>query len=115
MKTNRFAFNVIGLLVAGLFALAALSTVFVVMPGVPVKDHGWWRFLATTEAIGALTVGGGSLVNLTRGRRLDPWPTGIMIVGYLVTIWLFPLAIWGIVSLIVERKCPREEPAIAEA
>jgi len=110
MKINRLAFNVVGLIIAGLCAFAALSTLFFVLPGAPSKSQGWWYFMATSEAIAALTLGGGSIVNLARGRRLAPWPTAIMILGYLVMVWLLPLAIWGVVSLILERKHRHKEP-----
>jgi hypothetical protein len=114
MKTNRLAFNVVGLIVAGLCGMAALSTLFIVLPSAPAKQQTWWYFMAASEAIAALNLGGGGIVNLAKGRRLAPWPTGIMIVGYLVMVWLFPLAFWGIISLILERKHRQKESAIAQ-
>lgn len=104
MRINRFAFIIVGLIVAGLCSIAALSTLLVVLPSQPPKDHGWWHFLVTIAVIAALTLGGGGVVNLAKGRRLAPWPTGFMILGYLVTVWLLPLALWGMVSLIREHK-----------
>ena len=114
IKTNRLAFNIVGLIIAGLCGLAALSTLFVVLPSAPSKQHTWWHFMAACEAIAALTVGGGGIVNLAKGRRLAPWPTGIMIVGYLVMVWLLPLALWGVISLILERKRRQKESGSAQ-
>jgi hypothetical protein len=105
MSVNRFAFNFVGMLIAGVCLFAALSTVFVVLPGISPHKRGFWHFLTVIEAATALTVGGGGIANLTKGRRLAPWPTGIMIAGYCISVWLAPLAVWGIVSLLVERKC----------
>jgi len=104
MKINRIAFNIVGLVIGGLCAFAALSTLFLVLPGAPPKAHGWWYFMAASEAIAAVTVVGGGIVNLAKGRLLAPWPTGAMILGYLIMVWLFPLALWGVISLILERK-----------
>ena len=114
MKINRFAFNIVGLIVAGLCVFAALSTLFVVLPSGPTKAHGWWYFMAASEAVATLTLGAGGIVNLAKGRRLAPWPTGVMIFGYLVMVWLLPLALWGIVSLILERKHLQKESASAQ-
>jgi hypothetical protein len=114
MKTNRLAFNIVGLIIAGLCGLAALSTVLVALPSAPSKQHAWWHFMAACEGIAVLTVGGGGIVNLAKGRRLAPWPTGIMIVGYLVMVWLLPLALWGVISLILERKHRQKESGSAQ-
>ncbi len=99
---------------AGLCAFAALSTLFVVLPGEPRAAHGWWYYMAASEAIGALTVGAGACVNLAKGRRLAPWPTGMMIFGYLVMTCLFPLALWGLISLMLERKYRQTGSASAQ-
>jgi hypothetical protein len=109
MSVNRFAFNFVGILIAGVCLFAALSTVFVVLPGFSPDKRGFWHFLIVIEATTALTVGGGGIANLIKGRRLARWPTGIMIAGYCVSVWLVPLALWGIVSLLVERKCRPNE------
>jgi len=114
MKTNRLAFNIVGLIIAGFCGLAVLGTVLVVLPSAPSEQHTWWHFMAAWEAIAALTVGGGGVVNLVKGRRLAPWPTGIMILGYLVTVWLLPLALWGVISLILERKHRQKESGSAQ-
>ena len=114
MKINRLAFNIVGLIIAGLCAFAALSTLFVVLPGAPPKAQGWWYFMAASEAIAALTLGGGGMVNIAKGRRLAPWPTAIMILGYLVMVWLLPLALWGVISLILERKHRQKETGGAQ-
>ena len=106
---NRIAFNIVGLFIAALFTLAALSTLFVVMPGTPPEARTWWHFMVALEAMAALSLGVGAIVNLAGGRRLAPWPTGIMIFGYCVTMWLLPLALWGVISLVVEHKRRRKE------
>jgi hypothetical protein len=113
MKTNRFAFNLVGLIIAGLCLFAALSTLFVVLPGFPKDKRGFWYFMASIEFVTALTVGTGGMLNLVK-RRLAPWPTGIMIAGYCAAIWLVPLALWGIVSLLIERRHRRSESGNAE-
>jgi hypothetical protein len=114
MKTNRFAFNVVGLIIAGLCLFAAFSTLFVVLPGIPNDQRGFWYFMASIEFITALTVGAGGTLNLVKRRGLAPWPTGIMIAGYCASVWLVPLALWGIVSLLVERRHCRNEPGNAQ-
>jgi hypothetical protein len=113
MKTNRFAYNVVGLIIAGLGLFAALSTLFVVLPGTPNDKRGFEYFLASIEFVTALTVGAGGILNLVKRRGLGPWPTGIMIAGYCASVWLVPLALWGIVSLLVERRHRRNEPGNA--
>src|SRR5262245_57894112 len=108
MKINRFAFNIVSLIVAGLFAVAAFGTVFAVLPGASLEHRGFWHLMAAIESIVAVTAGGGGIVNLVKGR-LAPWPTGIMIVGYIITVWLLPLAIWGVISLVLEHKRHKKE------
>ena len=55
-----------------------------------------------------LMLGGGGIANFAKGR-LAAWPTGVMIAGYCISVWLLPLAIWGVVALLAERKRQNNE------
>ena len=112
MRASHIAFNIVALLIAGLCVVTLLSALFVVMPGVPPDKRGFWYFLISLEAILIVTLGGGGVANFAKGR-LAPWPTGTMIAGYCITIWLLPLAIWGVFALLAERKRQRNEPGNA--
>ena len=114
MKANRFAYNIVGLIIAGLCVFAALSTLFIVMPSLPNGKPGFWYFLASLEAVTALTVGPGAVINLAKRRGLAPWPTGIMIAGYCATVWLLPLALWGIISLLIENKRRKNQAEMSD-
>ena len=63
------------------------------MPGTPPDNRGIWYFIISLEAILILILAGGGITNFAKGR-LAPWPTGIMVAGYCISIWLLPLAIW---------------------
>jgi hypothetical protein len=114
MKTSQIAFNIVALLIAGLCVLSLLSTLFVVMPTVPHGSRGIWYFIISLEAILIVMLGGGGIANFAKGR-LAPWPTGTMIAGYCLSMWLLPLAIWGVIALQSERKRQRNEPENATA
>ena len=108
MKAGQIAFTVVGLLIAGLCLVSALSSLFIVLPGIPTDRRGFWYFLIALEAIMILMLGGGGIANFAKGR-LAAWPTGVMIAGYCISVWLLPLAIWGVVALLAERKRQNNE------
>src|SRR5690349_9558803 len=109
MKPGHTIFNIIGLFIAGMLLVSALSAWFVVMPGVPVEKRGFWHFLIVLEAIMIALIGGGGIANFAKGR-LAGWPTGTMIFAYCISVWLLPLGIWGVVILMSEHKRRQREP-----
>jgi hypothetical protein len=86
-----------------MFLVSVLCILFIVAPGHSPETQGWWHFLLAYEAVLVLTIGGGAITNLAKGR-LSGWPPGAMICGYFMSLWLIPLAIWGIVALVREQK-----------
>ncbi len=111
MKFNQLAFIIVGLVIAGVALFAALSTWFIVLPDIGSGKRRFFYFLMAVEVVTFLAVGGGGIANLAKGRRLAPWPTGIMILGYCASVWLLPLALWGIISLVLEHKRAQAENA----
>jgi hypothetical protein len=103
MKPSHLVFNILTLLIAVLLVVSLLGAWFLVMPSMPADGRNFWHFIIAFEVILILTLGGGGIANFAMGR-LAPWPTGIIIAGYCISMWLFPLAIWGLVALLVERK-----------
>ncbi len=103
MRAGQIAFTIVGLLIAGLCLVSLLSAVFIVLPGVPIDKRGFWYFLISLEAIVVIMLGGGGIANFAKGR-FSPWPTGVMIGAYCISVWLLPLAIWGVIALLAERK-----------
>lgn len=108
MKLGHIIFNVVGLFVAGMLLVSALSAWFIVLPGIPVERRGLWHFLLVLEAIMIVLIGGGGIANFAKGRPAG-WPTGIMIFAYCISLWLLPLGVWGIVILVMEQKRRRGE------
>jgi prolipoprotein diacylglyceryltransferase len=103
MKTSQVIFNAIGLFIACMALVSIISILFVVMPGYPEQKRSWWHFLSVYEGVLIITIGGGALGNLAKGR-LSGWPTGLMVAGYFMSVWLIPLGIWGIIVLRAEQK-----------
>jgi hypothetical protein len=108
MKLGHIIFNVVGLFIAGMLLVSALSAFFIVMPGVPIEKRGFWHFLIALEAIMIVLIGGGGIANFAKGR-LAGWPTGTMIFAYCISVWLLPFGIWGIVVLLAEHKRRQRE------
>jgi hypothetical protein len=108
MRRDHVIFNGVGLFIAGLLSLAALSTYLAVLPGVPTGKRDFWHFLIAIEIMMGIFIGGGGIANLAK-RQITGWPTGIMIFAYCMSIWLFPMGIWGIVILLAERKRRKRE------
>ena len=104
MKTGQNLFNAIAILVAGLILFAGLvSLADSVRSQFP--RHGanfWFAFFMTSCAL-ALLIGGGGLANFAN-RKFTPGPTVVVILGYSLSVFLLPLAVWGIVLLVQERK-----------
>ena len=86
-----------------MFLISLLSILFLVMPDIPLEKRGFWHFLIAYEVVLIGTIGGGALTNFAKGR-LSGWPTGLMSAGYFISVWLIPLAIWGIIALRSEQK-----------
>lgn len=95
MKPSHIAFNFVGLIMAAFLLISALGILFIVMPNASPGSSGIWRFTIAVETIIVLLLGGGGVMNFARGRLLA-WPTAAMILGYCISIWLVPLAIWGV-------------------
>jgi hypothetical protein len=89
VRASQIAFNIVALLIAGMCVVTLLSALFMMIPDAPPEKRGFWYF--------------------AKGR-LAPWPTGTMIAGYCITIWLLPLAIWGVLALLAEMQRQRSEP-----
>jgi hypothetical protein len=103
VKPGQIIFNTVGILVAGILLLALLSSLFIVIPGVPQDKRGFWHFLIALLAIVATLLAGGGIANFAK-CRLAGWPTGAMIFAYCLSVWLIPFGIWGIVLLLAENK-----------
>ncbi|MBI1178445.1 hypothetical protein GC207_13505 [bacterium] len=108
MKLGHVIFNVVGLFIAGMLLLSALSAYFVVLPGAPIEKRGFWHLLIVLEAISIVLIAGGGIANFANGR-LTGWPTGTMIFAYSISVWLLPFGIWGIVILLAEHKRRQRE------
>lgn len=103
MKTSHVVFNFLGLLIAAFLILSALGIFFIVMPSTQPESRGIWHFTMAVETIIILLLGGGGVMNFARGRLLA-WPTAGMILGYCISIWLLPLAIWGGILLVYSNR-----------
>jgi hypothetical protein len=103
MKLGHIIFNVVGLFIAGMLLLSALSAWFIVLPGTAIEKRGFWYFLIALELIMIVLIAGGGIANFAQGR-LAGWPTGTMIFAYSISVWLLPLGIWGIIILVAEHK-----------
>lgn len=71
------------------------------------RRHNTIGFQLVIEAAFILCVGGGSFLNIVRGR-FSTRPTIALVVGYFLTCFLAPLGIWGIVELYLEREKRRD-------
>jgi hypothetical protein len=96
MKQSHIMFNIVGLIIAMICAISGCGK---------IEMHGHESSLLWTGLI-MLLVEGGGFANLVR-RRLTPGPTITMITGYCISVLLIPLAIWGIVLLVIERNRKR--------
>ena len=94
MRLSQTIFNVVAILVAAFFVVSALGIVFLVMPTSPPENRGIWHFTVAIEVLIIVTLGGGSIANFAHGR-ISTWPTGFIIAGYCISLWLLPLAISG--------------------
>jgi len=109
MKPGHIIFNVVGLFIAGFLLFSALSTWFVLLPGMRVENRGFFHFLIALEAVMFVLIAGGGIANFAKGR-LAGWPTGTIIFGYCISIWLLPLGIWGLIILLAEQKRQKLAP-----
>jgi hypothetical protein len=100
MRTGQIAFNLDSLLIAGFLVVSVLGILIllIVMPGSPPESRGIWYFTMSVEVLLIVALAVGGVTNFARGT-LSTWPTAVMIGGYCISIWLLPLAIWGIVLL----------------
>lgn len=108
MKLGHIIFNVVGLFIAGMLLVSALSAFFIVLPGAPTEKRGFWHLFMAIQAIMIVLIAGGGIANFAKGR-LAGWPTGVMIFAYCISFWLLPLGIWGIVALLAEHKRRQRE------
>ena len=98
MKTRHIVFNVLGLTFAFIATISGCGQ----LTGGHDAGPLLWTVLVT------LLIGGGSIANLSEGR-LAIWPTISMITGYFLTVFLFPLGVWGIIELVRGRKRTRRK------
>jgi hypothetical protein len=103
MKPSQIVFNIVALLIAGFCVFGLLSTAFIVMPATPIDRRGIWYLMICLYSILILMLGGGGVANFAKGR-LAAWPTGVIVGGYCLSVWLLPLAIWGVLAMLAERK-----------
>jgi len=105
MKTGHLIFNVIAISIALFLALAEIFN----LDAEATHRHffhrwpGLWDFCLIYNIILVLLIGGGSLANFMN-RRLTVGPTVGMIVGFMLTVVLLPLAVWGAVYVRSEIK-----------
>jgi hypothetical protein len=105
MKLRQIIYNSIGL---GLGCIAGLIVIFNLMRMIrvhTVPSQHPFGYLAGLVIFAAITlfVGGGGFANAV-ADRLQPKPTMGMIVVYFLSIFLFPLGIWGLFELQRNRR-----------
>jgi len=100
MKLRHTIFNSIGLGVASFVGYSCFGTVLLIFfTHVGLRHPGRYIFQIFYDSVIIFGVGGSALVNLASGR-LKSSPTLVMVVVYFLSIFLFPLGIWGIVELL---------------
>lgn len=105
MKLRQTIYNSIGLGLAGVCALSLLGRILRLarMNAIPSRHPVEFLFSLVVSAMIIGLVGGGSLLNLVKGR-LQTRATIAMIITYCLTIILLPLGIWGIIELQANEK-----------
>lgn len=103
MRTAQIVYNVVALLFVGFFVVSALGVYFIVMPSSEPDGRGIWYFTLSLEAIIILGLALGALANFINSRLLTI-PTLVTIVCFAISLYLIPLAIWGIFLLLYELK-----------
>ena len=100
MKLRHTIFNSIGLGVASFVGYSCFGTVLLIFfTHVGLRHPGRYIFQIFYDSVIIFGVGGSALINLASGR-LKSSPTLVMVVVYFLSIFLFPLGIWGIVELL---------------
>jgi hypothetical protein len=107
MKTSHLILNVIGLLCACLLVTSAVGIYFFLLPAADADGRGVWYFVMAAESVMILLLGSGASANLAKGR-LVRWPTAMMIVGAFLSVYFIPIAVWGMVALILQQKKQRD-------
>lgn len=103
MRPHALIYNIIAILIAGLFFICAISTWFIVMPPAPPQSQGFFKMIVFLFACSMLLLATGATVNLTRART-TAWATVLTMLGYTILIWTLPFAIWGGVLLYLQRR-----------
>lgn len=105
MKPGHIKFNVTGLSIALFLALVEIFN----LDAEATHRHffhrwpGLWNFCLIYNIFLVLLIGGGSLANFMN-RRLTIGPTVGMIAGFVLSVVLLPLAVWGAVYVRAEIK-----------
>ena len=108
MNTGQTLFNAVGIVIAGFLLFAGLVSLSdFIRADYPRLGDDFWFLFFVLDCVLVFLIGGGSLANLAN-HRLNPWPTLAVIAGYILTLVLLPIAVWGIVLLVQEQKRHRK-------
>jgi hypothetical protein len=104
MKTGQATFNAVGILVAGFLLVSGIfSLTDSIRHDFPQRSPDFWFLFFVLDNVLVFLIGGGCLANLAN-RKFTLGPTLAVILGYCFTVILSPLAIWGLILLVQERK-----------
>jgi MFS family permease len=103
MSVSQWVFTILSLIFAVLILGGMMSLLFLIMPNADPESRKIYYIPIVLEIFMIGFLGLGAIANLATGR-LVMWVTALMIVGYTISCWLIPMAIWGFRELLAEHK-----------